>query len=160
MIADWIAQFTIIVSAYTDAAWFRIPNCVTFPGIIAGMILCGVRHPAGLPARAVWLLGIFAAGSLHLMGMGDLKLWMALAALIGPEKGTLVILSGMTVMAVYLLILRPSDFAYHFLSTIIPPAAPFLKKALHYQDKGDVIYYPLAFFILIGNSFLVIAGAI
>ena len=71
------------IGAYTDCRWQRVPNLLTFPAMGAG-ILCSFCMGWEIgAARIVLLLAFFVLGMFNLMGMGDLKLLMAIGALSG-----------------------------------------------------------------------------
>lgn len=92
-VAGWNNQIALLIAAIaciTDLKCRKIPNWLTFPGMIAG-IGCHL-----IAAESRWsfpLLGIglglalllipFAAGG---MGAGDVKLLMALGAFVGPQS--------------------------------------------------------------------------
>jgi prepilin peptidase CpaA len=79
----------VAVAAYFDIRWRRIPNWLTFSGIVAGLALhaslagwAGLRLSAGgfLLGFAVYLLFY----CIRAMGAGDVKLMGAVGAIAGP----------------------------------------------------------------------------
>ena len=62
----------------------RIPNVFTFPAILLGIVysFSCFSIQVGL-ARCILIVLLFAAGTLRILGMGDLKLLMAIGALTG-----------------------------------------------------------------------------
>ncbi|MCA9671527.1 MAG: prepilin peptidase [Myxococcales bacterium] len=84
------------IAAVTDVRAFRIPNWLTFSGIVAGLVLnpllLGIaRGGAGFKiglvsaiAGALLLLVVFGIlGAVRFVGMGDVKLMTAVGALLG-----------------------------------------------------------------------------
>jgi Flp pilus assembly protein protease CpaA len=79
----WLSLYVLALSLY-DLRTRRIPNWVTLPLILAGLI----THFPGSPD--VWLasLGLFLAWSIGWMGAGDAKLWIALLWALPVEMST------------------------------------------------------------------------
>ncbi|MCI9553512.1 MAG: prepilin peptidase [Acutalibacter sp.] len=84
-------QITVIASllvaaaaALLDLKWGRIPNWLTFPAMLLGVLYIFWQYGAGAGVeRCILLLALFLTGTLSIIGMGDLKLLMALGALNG-----------------------------------------------------------------------------
>jgi prepilin peptidase CpaA len=90
-IALWPTLIVVTVATYTDLRSHRIPNWLVLPFLVGGLSvsvlssgLSGLEHSAlgiGLAAGVLgslcWLGG---------MGMGDLKLFAAIGAWIGPSQ--------------------------------------------------------------------------
>lgn len=71
-------------AALLDLKWGRIPNWLTFPAMLLGVLYIFWQYGAGTGVeRCILLLALFLAGTLSIIGMGDLKLLMALGALNG-----------------------------------------------------------------------------
>lgn len=71
-------------AAILDLKRGRIPNWLTFPAMLLGVLYIFWQYGAGMGAeRCILLLALFLAGALSIIGMGDLKLLMALGALNG-----------------------------------------------------------------------------
>lgn len=97
-------------AAVTDARTGIIPNGLTLPTLLAALLLHFILQGAGgllyslAGALACGLIPylLFRAGS---MGGGDVKLLAALGAIAGPELGLEVEILGMSIAAVYALVL-------------------------------------------------------
>jgi len=93
--AQGAAVLISVCGAITDARSGRIPNMLTLPAIVGGLLLNAALHgPYGAVASAA---GVLVAGGvpalLHrvtrgaAIGGGDVKLFGALGALLGPTVG-------------------------------------------------------------------------
>ena len=69
------------IAALCDVKEKKIPNWVTFPGMFIGLFLSGDFNE--VLWKVIGLILIFFFGMLGLMGLGDIKLWMATCALTG-----------------------------------------------------------------------------
>jgi prepilin peptidase CpaA len=98
--AVWACIFVVLVSVVSDITTRRMPNIVTFGGIVVAMAIHGAAGFAsagfgGLGKGVGFaLLGAFACGLIPFfawkkgeMGGGDVKLFAAIGALIGPSLG-------------------------------------------------------------------------
>ena len=94
----WIpALATAVIAAGVDARTRRIPNWVSVPSMIAGLVAAGVQSGGNGLWQSLLSVGIAVLffgtqcwmGS---MGMGDLKLGCALGAWIAPEAMLLALL--------------------------------------------------------------------
>lgn len=89
-IAWWPTLITVMVATLADLRSHRIPNWLVFPFLLAGIIVSlipqgiGIRQSALGILVAACVLGIF--WWLGGMGMGDVKLCMAIGAWIGPSQ--------------------------------------------------------------------------
>lgn len=101
-----------LAAAWTDAKTGKIPNRLTIPALVVGLGL-GVIE-AGLMGLGSALLGafmcfcvpyaLFRASRGTAIGGGDVKLFAALGALLGPSAGLEVELASLIVLAVFALL--------------------------------------------------------
>lgn len=71
------------VSVITDLRWKRIPNWITLPTVVFGMTYAFFSSPITALERLLVLAGLFTVGIFGVVGLGDLKYLMAVAALNG-----------------------------------------------------------------------------
>lgn len=78
--------FVAVIATVCDCRTGRIPNLLTFPAMLSGLVYAFVQYGIGTGIeRCVLLIILFLIGALSLVGMGDLKLMMALGALNGLQ---------------------------------------------------------------------------
>lgn len=101
--------FTVLVTlvitmtaAVTDSRFGKIPNLLTFPAILLGLLYAFFRFGPWIGFERILLLALlFLLGTLSLVGMGDLKLMMAIGALNGGL--ILAITAGIAALAVLIM---------------------------------------------------------
>lgn len=98
--ALWLCVVVVAVAVVSDVATRRIPNLVTLGGLVVGLAVQGASGfverglSGGLRGIGVALLGAVACGLVPFlawkkgeMGGGDVKLFAAIGALVGPSFG-------------------------------------------------------------------------
>ena len=93
----FIALALAITAAIFDVQQRRIPNWLTYPGIIAGLLLRGFLfgwRGLGSAVEGFLLLGgiMFLFYVVRAMGAGDVKLMAAVGSFVGPTHGVDVLL--------------------------------------------------------------------
>jgi prepilin peptidase CpaA len=90
-IAWWPTLIVLAVASFTDMRSRRIPNWLVLPFMVAGIAVSGWLHgwngigqSVGGLALAAAVLGVFSR--MGGMGMGDVKLYAAIGAWIGPSQ--------------------------------------------------------------------------
>ncbi len=89
-LGPWLALALCLAAAATDIAWRRVPNWLTVPAAVAGLVLATAASGVhGLLASAAGLalglsVGIAAMALGAPFGGGDTKLLAAMGALAGP----------------------------------------------------------------------------
>ena len=72
-----------------------IPNLITFPAIAVGLLLTGIGVSANAALiRSAAILILFFLSMLHFLGMGDIKLLMAVIALQGIKTAIFILVLG------------------------------------------------------------------
>jgi len=110
-----IYVIVLVTCAATDIAWYRVPNVITYPAIILGL-LAGALMPGG--SLKTTLEGAATAGGFMLaafiisrgaMGLGDVKLALFSGIAVGwPLVGNVLMLMALSggIAAVVLLVTR------------------------------------------------------
>lgn len=129
LLANWhvkLVCLTLIVAAYIDGKELRVPNWITFPMVLSGLVFCTwVDGLSGLGAGLLGmvtgllcLLPLYAVGG---MGAGDVKLMAGIGAWLG-WKITLYAFCVSTVvgavMAV-LMVLYKRSFQKHYANFVM-----------------------------------------
>lgn len=139
-----ITLIILLISAITDYTSYRVYNIITFPSMLAGLLLCRFPFSASSCIRLAWMVVFFLIGQLHLMGMGDLKLCMAVIALRGIEEAAWMLLSGAILLFLYCFITDRSNTVLMLKDTCntLFYHTPVIKRT----DKK----YPFAVFLALG----------
>ena len=146
MIRIGITTGLLLISSYTDLTRRKVYNKVTYPAMLAGLILCSVTSMRHLPGRMVSLAVWLFMGALHLMGMGDLKLLMAVCAIWGFRTSLYSLLFGCLLLAAYCTVMNPGE---------MKEAAINVGNFLFYHTPIPTIgrkTYPFAVFLSAGTA--------
>ena len=143
--ASLLTVLTIIpLSVYFDLRERRIPNFLTFPFILIGLVFSFYISKEEFIVRLLTLIIFFLFGSMRLLGMGDLKLLMAIIALRGPFEGIYTLLCAALLMIWYCMMERPADTVISLKNTFLYFA---VRKPITVEDGKA---YPFALFIAVG----------
>lgn len=102
----------MLIASYTDIKYMKIPNILFFTGIILCLLYDFVFMPISykeIIAKAVFIIALFFFGSLRLMGIGDIKLWMVITGILGIKESLLIIIIALLMFIIYGLIKDYSD---------------------------------------------------
>lgn len=141
--------FAILISAATaDVLTMKIPNIITIPAIFLGLM--SVKDYADLIFKIIAIVVIAIIGYTRIMGMGDLKLWMATATFIGLLDSIYAI--GIA-SALFIIILLLFDY-----KATIKTMRIFKNQILYQQKikKFDQKAYPFGPFMALGVIIMVI----
>lgn len=94
----------LLVSSITDYKYRKVFNEVTFSAMLLGLLLNGFPLSVNSYYKLLWMLVFFFIGSLGIMGMGDLKLCMAVIAMRGIEETSMMLLFGIFFLLLYCLL--------------------------------------------------------
>lgn len=100
---DWFtAGFSLVITAIAAICDFRtgkVPNFLTFPAMLFGVVYAYFGGTGNGLERILLLIVLFVIGGIHIFGMGDLKLIMAIGALNG------ILCIGITVASAAILVI-------------------------------------------------------
>ncbi len=108
-----LACAVTVATAWIDAKTGRIPNLLTLPVLLAGLLLGALDSGAwGLGSAVLGALsciavpyGLFHVSNGAAIGGGDVKLFAALGALLGPIAGLEVQLASLLLLAAWALLI-------------------------------------------------------
>jgi prepilin peptidase CpaA len=159
--ATVLTTIAVGTAMVTDMRWRRIPNLLTFPALLLGLVLRTAFQ--GWEGLALSLCGMLAAPVLLLLlhagrglGMGDIKLAAAVGAILGPPLTLVAVLltalaGGLVALAAQL---RPGGLLAQMLSTLII-GVPFLgrwaRKAQRREPDPSTLTIPYGVGIAIGS---------
>ena len=139
-----IALFMLSISAYTDYTHRLVLNKLTFPCMGIGLLICIFVSPFDAGVRLIWIILFFFFGMLKIMGLGDLKLCMALIALRGIMETSYTLLFGALFLFLYCLMTEPKTTAL-----VLKDTAAFFLSGKSIQKRSDKTY-PFALFLALG----------
>lgn len=113
-ISYFLTLAVVGASACFDAKYRRVPNYITFPAMVIGLLLAGFPFTKESYIRLFALLIIFLLGQTRLMGMGDLKMIMAVAAWRGYREAWWMFLLGVLIMTAFCFLTEPRQTAEAF----------------------------------------------
>ena len=138
-----LAMTMLTVCAYTDMRDRKVLNIITFPMMAIGLILSSFVSLELLFLRFLCLLLFFLFGMMRIMGMGDLKLLMALTALRGIYETTYTMFFAALLLIIYCAMERPKETAL-----VMKDTAMFLAVRRKIKTRSET-RYPFAVFIAI-----------
>jgi prepilin peptidase CpaA len=106
----------VLIAAYSDYRWKRIPNIITLPSIAAGLLIHGIQ--GGWSGLYFSLAGLILGAGLFVIfyllggiGAGDVKLMGAIGSFLGAEQILIVfLLTGLVggLMSLYKIVMNHS----------------------------------------------------
>jgi prepilin peptidase CpaA len=144
------AAVLLLAAMAVDVRSRRIPNALTFPAIVAALVIrASLEGRAGVAAAVAG--GIVAPGVLMLLrafrrlGMGDVKLAVAVGALLGPAAGAAAMLASAAVGGALALgaMLRPGSAGARALSPFFL-GVPVLERVYRATDPSETPVAPTA----------------
>lgn len=139
-----LTMITLICAAYSDVKSRRIPNNLTFPVMGIGLLLAGFPFRAEAYIRIAGWLVLYMVGRARLMGMGDLKLCMAVLCMRGIHDTWVMFVSGLLIMTCYCFITDRENTIYAFKNVY---------NMIFYHGKlviQSTKKYPFAVFLALG----------
>lgn len=144
ILSQLLAAGMLLVSCYTDVKYRKVFNKITFPCMVLGLMLAGFPTTIESYARIGWLFVFFILGSTGLMGMGDLKLSMAILCLRGIEETFQMLITGIFLNLLFCFITDPRTTIAAIKSVL--DMFLFRTKLIRYSKKD----YPFAVSLTIG----------
>lgn len=89
----------LVAAAAIDIKEKRIPNYLTFPMMIAGILYSVAFYPHSLISKAIYIAGCLLIATLPICGMGDIKMMIGAGLLLGPVD-TLYAIAGASILLV------------------------------------------------------------
>lgn len=139
-----LTMITLICAAYSDVKSRRIPNNLTFSVMGIGLLLAGFPFRAEAYIRIAGWLVLYMVGRARLMGMGDLKLCMAILCMRGIHDTWVMFVSGLLIMTCYCFITDRENTIYAFKNVY---------NMIFYHGKlviQSTKQYPFAVFLALG----------
>ena len=133
-ISSVLAAVTCLAAAKTDIQKRKIPNIISFPAIIAGLVITGIYG---------CIIIFFFIGMLNIIGLGDIKLLMALTAIGGYSMALYSFAIAIFSLFVYAMITDPISIYFY-----IEKLKQRLRLRRFPVDKNKK--YPFAPFLLLG----------
>jgi prepilin peptidase CpaA len=110
----------------TDLLWRRIPNYLTFPALALALLVRVVLHgwagiAFGLTGAVIAPLLLWLLHGGRRLGMGDLKLAMAIGAILGPVSAVVAMFLATLIggLIAILFLLLPGGLLSHFFGTFL-----------------------------------------
>jgi len=136
----------MLIASYTDIKYMKIPNILFYIGIILCLLFDFIFIPISykeIIAKAVFIIILFFFGSLKLMGIGDIKLWMVITGILGIKESCLIIITALLMFIIYGLI---NDYSNN-IKIVILSIIQFANKEKAQIDNQKA--YPFAPFMAI-----------
>lgn len=146
-----VATIAMAVAATTDYRTRKVPNALTFPCMAAGLAMTAAWSPKEAGIRALWALGVAFTSVFGMMGMGDVKLIMAVVALRGASEAIWCVFFGAAAMIAYcfatdrgnMTATLKDTFAFVTVGTPLPRRSDVAYPFATFMAVG----YPLAWFV-------------
>lgn len=131
-----IAAIVLIVAAIFDFFKQRIPNFITFPAFFVGLILmCITDDLHTILINIICVLAIFLFGATGILGLGDIKLLMALTVLYGWSSTLISFALASVILLIFTSIVNPIEtwiYITKFFRRAKREKVPFNKKSTKY----------------------------
>lgn len=149
----WAAAIVVLVAAFSDFLFRRIPNLLTLGGLLVGALIqaavgfVATNSVAGaFKGLGIGLLGAIACAFIPFiawkkgeMGGGDVKLFAALGAIMGPMMGFDVVA---LTFAITLIVLFPYRLLRHGVLKVTLKNAAIRAQNMFRKDKVDLVEAP------------------
>lgn len=127
MVQSILAAVTCLAAAVFDIKTNKIPNKLTFPMIIVGLVLSLIFAPIKETIiSSVIVVALFFLGMTNLIGLGDIKLLMAVTMIGGWKMGVFSFIIATIYLCICAYIINPIETGFYITKTI---------KRLHFQKQ-------------------------
>ena len=121
----------LAIASACDIKTRKIPNGLILTGLVTGVLF----SPVGILTKLFGVLFLFFFGMLHLMGMGDIKLWMVILLYLGFANSCFIVATAALLLILYAIWKNPS---------ITKDISVYTKKIGSIEEDG----FPFAPFLL------------
>ena len=94
----------LAIASACDIKTRKIPNGLILTGLVTGVLF----SPVGILTKLFGVLFLFFFGMLHLMGMGDFKLWMVILLYLGFANSCIIVATAALLLILYAIWKNPS----------------------------------------------------
>jgi Flp pilus assembly protein protease CpaA len=151
-----IAAVTCLAAAIFDIKTNQIPNKLTFPVISIGLILTLITQPIttfiiAFVAIIIW----FFLGMTNFMGLGDIKLVMAITAIGGCHMGIISFIIGILFLCLFALVTNPIEtgvYVHKMLRRLRFKKEPIYKGSTKYKF-APFLFLGVIFYILFVDKY-------
>lgn len=142
-----ITGIVLIIATINDLINRKISNYITIPAFFVGIVLTLLYDPKGIVLKIFFIALYFFIGMLGIIGLGDIKLLMAITCIYGVENTAYIFFGAVILLFLYCFITRPGETIKMIKNTI--NVFLYKTKVIVYSKEK----YPFAVFML--SSFLV-----
>ena len=94
----------LAIASACDIKTRKIPNGLILTGLVTGVLF----SPVGILTKLFGVFFLFFFGMLHLMGMGDIKLWMVILLYLGFANSCFIVATAALLLILYAIWKNPS----------------------------------------------------
>ena len=138
-----ITAVVLLISSINDVISRKISNYITIPAFFAGIVLTVLNDPKELIIKTIFAFIYFYIGSFRIIGLGDVKLLIALTYIYGVQNTSYIFLGAVVVLFIYCLITKFQETKRMIKNTV---DVIFYKAKLIVYSKEK---YPFAVFLSI-----------
>ncbi|MCR5479039.1 MAG: A24 family peptidase [Ruminococcus sp.] len=151
-----VAAIVLIIAAIFDIKKQRIPNSLTFPAFFVGLILmCITENFQTILINIICVLAIFLFGATGILGLGDIKLLMALTVLYGWSSTLLSFALASVILLIFTSFVNPVEtwiYITKFFRRIRREKVPFNKKATKYVFAPFLLFGAVITYIFVDTN--------
>lgn len=111
MLTITLCLYFLCIASVFDVETHKIPNDISFPAILTGLITSIIRNQVDLILLIISVVILLIIGLFGLMGMGDIKLLIAISTFVGPQLMFFVLIYAEIMLVLYSFIVKKTSFA-------------------------------------------------